>query len=83
MSKAIQIQSTGGPEVLQLISRDVDRPGLGQVRLAQTAIGLNYVDVMVRTGLFPVGEGRRPPDPSPDRPSPARRGRPQTRGVVA
>lgn len=55
MSKTIQIQSTGGPEVLQLISRDVDRPGLGQVRLAQTAIGLNYVDVMVRTGLFPVG----------------------------
>ena len=54
MSKAIQIRSTGGPEVLQLISRDVGAPGEGQVRVIQTAIGLNYVDVMVRTGLYPI-----------------------------
>lgn len=54
MSRAIQIRSTGVPSVLEIMSREVGEPGAGQVRVAQTAVGLNYVDVLVRTGRYPV-----------------------------
>ena len=56
MSKAIRIHTTGGPEVLTWEEVDVGDPGPGQVRLRQTACGLNYIDVYVRTGLYPVAE---------------------------
>ena len=54
MVKAIQIQETGGPEVLKYVDVEVGEPGEGQVRLKQTAVGLNYIDVYHRTGLYPV-----------------------------
>ena len=54
MPKAIQIQATGGPDVLQLVDVPVGRPAAGQVRLRQTAIGLNYIDVYHRSGVYPV-----------------------------
>lgn len=54
MTKAIQIHQTGGPEVLQWQDIQVGEPGPGQVRLKQTACGLNYIDVYGRTGLYPV-----------------------------
>jgi NADPH2:quinone reductase len=54
MIKAIRIHQTGGPEVLCWENIDVDEPGKGQVRLRQTACGLNYIDVYGRSGLYPV-----------------------------
>jgi len=54
MTKAIRIHQTGGPEVLRWEDIDVDEPGKGQVRLRQTACGLNYIDVYGRSGLYPV-----------------------------
>lgn len=56
MSKAIRIHQTGGPEVLKWEDVEVGRPATGQVRLHQTACGLNYIDVYGRTGLYPVAE---------------------------
>jgi NADPH:quinone reductase len=54
MSCAIRIHKTGGPEVLQWDEVEVGDPGEGQVRLRQTAVGLNFIDVYHRTGLYPV-----------------------------
>lgn len=53
MSNAIRIHQTGGPEVLQWEAIDVGSPGPGEVRLKQTAVGLNYIDVYHRNGLYP------------------------------
>ena len=52
MSKAIQIQQFGGPEVMQLVDVEVGSPGLGEVRIRHHACGLNYIDVYQRTGLY-------------------------------
>lgn len=54
MSSAIRIHQYGGPEVLTLESVSVGDPGAGQVRVRHTAIGLNFIDVYQRTGLYPV-----------------------------
>ncbi len=54
MPHAIRIHETGGPEVLRFEEVEVGRPGPGQARLRQTAIGLNYIDTYHRTGLYPV-----------------------------
>ena len=54
MTKAIRIHQTGGPDVLRWEEVDVDQPREGQVRLRQTACGLNYIDVYGRSGLYPV-----------------------------
>lgn len=56
MSKAIRIHQVGGPEVLTWEDVEVGAPGPGEVRLRQTACGLNYIDVYVRTGLYPVAD---------------------------
>jgi NADPH2:quinone reductase len=56
MTRAIRIHQTGGPEVLKWDEIEVGDPGPGQVRLSQTACGLNYIDVYGRTGMYPVGE---------------------------
>ncbi|WP_028226224.1 quinone oxidoreductase family protein [Paraburkholderia ferrariae] len=53
MSKAIRIEKTGGPEVMKWVDVEVGEPGEGQIRLKQTACGLNYIDVYFRTGLYP------------------------------
>ena len=54
MTKAVRIHQTGGPEVLRYEDVDLGDVGPGQVRLKQTAIGLNYIDVYHRTGLYPI-----------------------------
>ncbi len=54
MTKAIKIHQHGSPEVLVWETIEVGDPGVGQVRLRQTACGLNYIDVYGRTGLYPV-----------------------------
>ena len=55
MTKAIRIHETGGPEVLTYEDVDIGDVGAGQVRLKQTAIGLNFLDVYQRTGMYPIG----------------------------
>ncbi len=53
MTKAIRVHDYGGPEVLTWEDVEVGAPGSGQVRIKQTAVGLNYIDVYGRTGLYP------------------------------
>lgn len=52
--KAIQIQKPGGPEELQLVNVEIGEPGPGEIRIAHKAIGLNFIDVYHRTGLYPM-----------------------------
>ena len=53
MPRAIQIQQFGGPEVLQLVDLPVGEPGPGEIRVRHHAVGLNFIDVYQRTGLYP------------------------------
>ncbi|MEW5965174.1 MAG: quinone oxidoreductase [Pseudomonadota bacterium] len=52
MIHAMRIHRTGGPEVLQWDEVEVGTPGPGEVRLRHAAIGLNYIDVYHRAGLY-------------------------------
>lgn len=54
MPNAIRLHETGGPEVLRLEDFDPGAPGPGELQLRHTAIGLNYIDVYDRTGLYPM-----------------------------
>ena len=54
MSKAIRIYETGGPDVMRWESYDPGAPGSGEVRLRHEAVGLNFIDVYHRTGLYPL-----------------------------
>jgi len=49
----IEVRETGGPEVLQLVQHDVPKPGDDQITIKQSAIGINFIDVYFRTGLYP------------------------------
>src|SRR3990170_144764 len=53
MTHAIRVHEYGGPEVLKWEKVEIGDPGPGEVKIRQTAIGLNYIDVYVRTGLYP------------------------------
>jgi NADPH2:quinone reductase len=53
MTHAIRVHAFGGPEVLRWEQVDVRDPRPGEVRLRHAAIGLNYVEVVQRTGGFP------------------------------
>ena len=52
-TQAIQISQFGGPEVMQLVDVAVGQPGPGEIRIRHHAIGLNFIDVYQRTGLYP------------------------------
>lgn len=52
MTQAIVIRSLGGPEVLKVEEVELSAPGPGEVRIRQAAIGLNFIDVYFRTGLY-------------------------------
>jgi len=56
MPHAIRIHEPGGPEVLRWDDVDVPDPGEGEVRLRQTAVGLNYIDTYHRKGAYPLPE---------------------------
>ncbi len=56
MSHAIVMRTTGGPGVLQWETFDPGDPGRGEVRVKHEAVGLNFIDVYHRTGLYPVGD---------------------------
>ena len=51
---AIQISQTGGPDVLEAIDLPTPSPGPGQVLIRNEAIGLNFVDTYMRSGLYPI-----------------------------
>lgn len=53
MPKAIVIEQTGGPEVMRYTDVTVPDPGPGEIRIRHSAIGLNFIDVYFRTGLYP------------------------------
>ncbi|WP_313194904.1 quinone oxidoreductase [Shinella zoogloeoides] len=52
MTKAIVVRSLGGPDVLKLEDVPLGPPGPGEVQIRQAAIGLNFIDVYFRTGLY-------------------------------
>ena len=52
--KAIRFDRTGGPEVLDYRDYELPPPGAGEVRVRHTAIGVNFIETYVRTGLYPV-----------------------------
>ena len=54
MPHAIRVHETGGPEVLRWEAIEVGEPGPGEVRLRHLAVGLNFIDVYHRTGLYPL-----------------------------
>ncbi|MBF0373241.1 MAG: quinone oxidoreductase, partial [Alphaproteobacteria bacterium] len=54
MTKAIRIHQFGGPETLVWEDVTVNPPGPGEVLLTNTAVGLNFIDVYHRTGLYPI-----------------------------
>ena len=53
LSRAIQITAFGGPDNMQLVETEVGQPGPGEIRIRHHAVGLNYIDVYQRTGLYP------------------------------
>ncbi len=52
MPIAVQIDRPGGPEEMHLVDLEVGEPGPGQIRIRHKAIGLNFIDVYQRTGLY-------------------------------
>lgn len=57
MIKAILVRKHGGPEVLDYADVDVGTPGPGEALIRQDAVGLNFIDVYFRTGLYPAPNG--------------------------
>src|SRR6202012_33450 len=53
MTHAIRFHRTGGPEVLVWEEVQVGKPGQGEARIRHTAVGLNFVDIYNRSGLYP------------------------------
>jgi NADPH2:quinone reductase len=54
MQRAIRLHQTGGPEVLRLESVEVGAPGPGLARVRHTYIAVNYIDIYLRTGYYPM-----------------------------
>jgi len=52
MTKAVRVHKVGGPEALVYEAVDVPAPAAGEVRIRQHAVGLNFIDVYYRTGLY-------------------------------
>jgi NADPH2:quinone reductase len=53
-SRAIHIDQHGGPEQLKLVTVNVGDPGPGEIRIRHHAVGLNFIDVYQRSGLYPM-----------------------------
>ena len=54
MTKAIRFDRTGGPDVLALEDVPQPEPGPGEIRVTNRAIGLNYIEIYFRSGVYPV-----------------------------
>jgi NADPH2:quinone reductase len=53
-SRAIHIDQHGGPEQLKLVTVNVGEPGPGEIRIRHHTVGLNFIDVYQRSGLYPM-----------------------------
>ncbi|MGY2489941.1 quinone oxidoreductase family protein [Cupriavidus sp. CP313] len=53
-TKAIRIRETGGPEVMEWVGVDLGEPRAGEVQVRHHAVGVNFIDVYFRTGLYPM-----------------------------
>ena len=53
-SRAIRLDQIGGPEQLKLVNVMVGDPGPGEIRIRHHAVGLNFIDVYQRSGLYPM-----------------------------
>src|SRR5262249_4504979 len=54
MPNAIRFHKSGGPEVLVWEPVPIGKPGPGEARVRHTAVGVNFVDIYIRTGLYPA-----------------------------
>jgi NADPH2:quinone reductase len=54
MARTAKIEATGGPEVIQWVDVDLPAPGPGEVQMRNTAVGLNFIDIYHRSGVYPV-----------------------------
>jgi NADPH:quinone reductase len=54
MTHAIRFHQTGGPEVLVWEDVEIGKPGPGEARIRHTAVGLNFIDIYLRSGLYPA-----------------------------
>jgi NADPH:quinone reductase len=54
MAKAVRFHKQGGPEVMQYDDVQVGDPGPGQARIRHTFVGVNFVDIYQRSGLYPM-----------------------------
>jgi NADPH2:quinone reductase len=54
MARVARIEEHGGPEVIQWVDIDLPDPAPGEVRIRSTAVGLNFIEVYQRTGLYPL-----------------------------
>ncbi len=54
MAKTAIVEKAGGPEEFKLVDRDVGEPGPGEIRIRHEAVGLNFIDVYQRSGLYPL-----------------------------
>jgi len=54
MTHAIKIYETGGPDAMRWEEVSLGDPAAGEARIRQTAVGLNYIDIYHRSGLYPV-----------------------------
>ncbi|MEL7099811.1 MAG: quinone oxidoreductase [Pseudomonadota bacterium] len=54
MAKTAIIEAAGGPEQFKIVDQEVGDPGPGEVRIAHKAVGLNFIDVYQRTGMYPL-----------------------------
>ena len=56
MPKAIRVHEYGGPEVMAFEDVPLAEPGPGQIRVRQTAIGVNFIDIYFRSGLYKAAQ---------------------------
>ena len=54
MASVVRLERTGGPEVIEWVDLDVPAPGPGEVRMRNTAVGLNFIDIYHRSGVYPI-----------------------------
>jgi NADPH2:quinone reductase len=54
LAKAVRIERFGGPEEMKLVDVNVGEPGPGEIRIRHKAVGLNFIDVYQRTGMYPL-----------------------------
>ncbi|WP_291840871.1 quinone oxidoreductase [Brevundimonas sp.] len=54
IQQAVRFDRTGGPDVLELVEVPVPSPGPGEILIRQAAVGLNFIDIYQRTGLYPL-----------------------------